>query len=212
MRSQVKINFSISIRIKLSIDYFYFILVLEQNEGALKSETLVKEKKRYYLDLKENDRGRFLRIAMVVSRGPRAQIAIPAQGLKEFRENLTEILDKYNDGTTDDAGSGNEQNKPEALQFTNANSKSLKASNKTFYFDLGSNARGSFLKINEVRANQFRTNITVPVKFIEAFRDQLTLVLQEDATKQALLSATNEADDEEQDKETTTVNSNESKA
>lgn len=37
---------------------------------ALKSEFLVRENRKYYLDLKENQRGRFLRIRQTVNRGP----------------------------------------------------------------------------------------------------------------------------------------------
>lgn len=33
-----------------------------ENDGLIKSETIVKDRKRYYLDLKENQRGRFLRV------------------------------------------------------------------------------------------------------------------------------------------------------
>jgi hypothetical protein len=32
-------------------------------DGKLKSECIVKENRRYYLDLKENARGRFLRVS-----------------------------------------------------------------------------------------------------------------------------------------------------
>ena len=34
-------------------------------DGKLKSEQMVKENRRYYLDLKENQRGRFLRVSTV---------------------------------------------------------------------------------------------------------------------------------------------------
>ncbi len=33
-----------------------------QQDGRLKSATMVRENRRYYLDLKENNRGRFLRV------------------------------------------------------------------------------------------------------------------------------------------------------
>lgn len=36
-------------------------------DGKLKSETMVKENRRYYLDLKENARGRFLRVSVCVA-------------------------------------------------------------------------------------------------------------------------------------------------
>ena len=35
-------------------------------DGKLKSETMVKDNRRYYLDLKENSRGRFLRVSFPV--------------------------------------------------------------------------------------------------------------------------------------------------
>lgn len=35
-------------------------------DGKLKSEVMVKENRRYYLDLKENNRGRFLRVRFVI--------------------------------------------------------------------------------------------------------------------------------------------------
>ncbi len=35
-----------------------------EEDGLLKSQTLVRDRKRYYLDLKENQRGRFLRVSV----------------------------------------------------------------------------------------------------------------------------------------------------
>lgn len=157
---------------------------------VIKSDTIIKDQKRYYMDLKSNERGRFLRIAMVMNRGPRAQIAIPALGLVEFKKHFSEILEKYNNETEADVAARELAEAASGLSL--ANCKSLKVSNKTFYFDLGTNARGSFLRISELRANQFRTNITVPVKSIQAFRDQLTLVLEEKATIDALSAAAND--------------------
>ncbi|UYV75885.1 PURA [Cordylochernes scorpioides] len=66
-------------------------------DGKLKSEVMVKDNRRYYLDLKENTRGRFLRVSQTIARGgPRSQIAIPAQGMIEFRDALTDLLEEYN--------------------------------------------------------------------------------------------------------------------
>ncbi|KAG1649773.1 Transcriptional activator protein Pur-beta [Nymphon striatum] len=69
-------------------------------DGKLKSEMMVKDNRRYYLDLKENSRGRFLRVSQTIARaGPRSQIAIPAQGMIEFRDALTDLLEEF--GTED---------------------------------------------------------------------------------------------------------------
>lgn len=97
-------------------------------DGKLKSEMMIKDNRRYYLDLKENTRGRFLRVSSMKSDGghhpnsqgrknkqfismmlqvsqtitrggPRSQIAIPAQGMIEFRDALTDLLEEF--GTND---------------------------------------------------------------------------------------------------------------
>lgn len=159
------------------------------NDGLIKSETIVKDRKRYYLDLKENQRGRFLRVSMVVSRGPRAYLAIPAQGLIEFKDHLSELLDKYGLDLEGESGaepgaqsaaprdtSAGSTGRAAAQASNNDNlpeSKSLRADNKTFYFDCGSNQRGVFLKISEVRQNRYRTSITVPEKFLKEFQEQI---------------------------------------
>merc|ERR1719228_114436 len=64
-------------------------------DGKLKSEMMIKNSRRYYVDLKENVRGRFLRVSQTITRGgPRSQIAIPAQGMIEFRDALTDLIEE----------------------------------------------------------------------------------------------------------------------
>jgi hypothetical protein len=53
-------------------------------DDVLKSEKLAVERKNFFFDLKENPRGRFLRITEDVN-GRRDTIIIPAPGLEEFR-------------------------------------------------------------------------------------------------------------------------------
>ncbi|XP_025088576.1 transcriptional activator protein Pur-alpha-like isoform X2 [Pomacea canaliculata] len=148
-------------------------------DGKLKSETIVKDNRRYYLDLKENQRGRFLRVTMVVCSeqvsqtiprgGPRSQIAIPAQGMIEFRDALTELLDEFG---TDDQEPQNEL--PE--------SRSMRVENKMFYFDVGSNRRGVYLRVSEVR-NNFRTAVTIPERSWARFRDVLSEFVDKSSIK-----------------------------
>lgn len=62
----------------VSVHSAHFEIKLQKPEAGgstqLKSETLMFESRRYYLDLRENARGRFLRVAQTVSlprgRGP----------------------------------------------------------------------------------------------------------------------------------------------
>ncbi|XP_043250694.1 transcriptional activator protein Pur-beta isoform X2 [Colletes gigas] len=131
------------------------------NDGKLKSEVMTKDNRRYYLDLKENTRGRFLRVSHPVSQtitrgGPRTQIAIPAQGMIEFRDALTDLLEEYG---TDDGYKGD---LPEG--------RYMRVDSKNFYFDIGQNNRGIYMRISEVKTH-FRTAITVPEKSWARFRD-----------------------------------------
>lgn len=137
----------------------------KENDGVIKSETFIKDRKRYYMDLKENQKGRFLKVSMVVPgpRGARTQVAIPAQGLIEFKDQLIDMLERYN--TLPEEESADQSELPD--------SKSLRADNKTFYFDCGSNQRGVFLKISEVRQNRFRTSIKIPEQYLAQFAEQI---------------------------------------
>ena len=60
-------------------------------EETLKTEKLQIERKTFILSLKENPRGRFLRITEDVG-GRRDTIIIPAPGLEDFKKVLDEIV------------------------------------------------------------------------------------------------------------------------
>ena len=60
------------------------------NEETLKTERLQIERKLFVLALKENPRGRFLRITEDAS-GRRDSIIVPATGLEEFRQMIEDM-------------------------------------------------------------------------------------------------------------------------
>ncbi|KAI7789717.1 purine-rich element-binding protein gamma [Triplophysa rosa] len=139
----------------------------EQTHRVLKSELIERDNRKYYLDLKENQRGRFLRIRQTVTRGHGTMgyygqgieqtIVLPAQGLIEFRDALSQLIDDYGDDEPERAARNHDESPelPEAASF--------RVDNKRFYFDVGSNRFGVFLKISEVR-QPYRNTITVPLK------------------------------------------------
>ncbi|CDQ79366.1 unnamed protein product [Oncorhynchus mykiss] len=150
----------------------------EHTHRVLKSEFIERDNRKYYLDLKENQRGRFLRIRQTVSRGHGAigyygqgidqTIVLPAQGLIEFRDALSQLIEDYgDDDATDELGRGN-GNHEESTEFPEA--ASFRVDNKRFYFDVGSNRYGVFLKISEVK-QPYRNTITVPMKAWAKFGD-----------------------------------------
>lgn len=128
-------------------------------DGKLKSEFMKKDDKRYFLDLKENSRGRFLRVSQVV-RYTRQHVAFPATLLVELRNSINEVLEEFG---TDDGDTG-EQSLPE--------SRECRIEQKKFYFDVGRNDRGVFLRLTEAK-NNFRQNITIPRSGWKQMRDIL---------------------------------------
>jgi len=65
-------------------------------EDTLKSERIQIERKSFLMTLKENPRGRFLRISEEVG-GKRNSIIIPATGLKDFKKLLDEMATSSNE-------------------------------------------------------------------------------------------------------------------
>jgi hypothetical protein len=61
------------------------------NEDTLKSDKVQIERKTFLFTLKENPRGRFLRITEDVG-GRRDTIIVPATGLEEFKKLLDDMV------------------------------------------------------------------------------------------------------------------------
>jgi hypothetical protein len=60
-------------------------------DSVLKSENIAVERKTFVFDLRENPRGRFLRITEDAN-GRRDSIVIPAPGLEDFRRAIDDII------------------------------------------------------------------------------------------------------------------------
>lgn len=144
----------------------------QREDSVLKSDMLQKDNRRYFLDLKENKRGRFLRVSMSIPMSRvRPQVVIPAQGMIEIRDTLTDLLNEF--GTDDHAST---ELLPEP--------QSLRVDNKMFYFDVAQNRRGTFMRISEVRPT-VRTAITVPQHSWKKFRDILSEFVERSEAEKA---------------------------
>src|SRR5580698_4126416 len=66
------------------------------NEETLKTEKVQIERKTFVLTLKENPRGRFLRITEDVA-GRRDTIIVPSTGLEDFKKLLDEMVKASNE-------------------------------------------------------------------------------------------------------------------
>ncbi|KAA3456536.1 transcription factor Pur-alpha 1-like isoform X2 [Gossypium australe] len=110
------------------------------NDVELVCKTLQVEHKLFYFDLKENPRGRYLKISEKTS-ATRSTIIVPSTGISWF-------LDLFN-------------------YYVNSDdhdlfSKELQLDTKVFYFDIGENRRGRFLKVSEASVSRNRSTIIVP--------------------------------------------------
>merc|ERR1712038_205326 len=133
-------------------------------QGELKSEVMYKDDKKYHMDLKENARGRFLKVSETFTRGysrfqVRSQVFIPAEGMDEFQQNLGELINEYDTGDAEDA-------------LAAPQNRHLRVENKNFYFDIKRNAQGRYMTISEVKGN-YRNSILIPEIGWENFRDVL---------------------------------------
>eukprot|EP00268_Persea_americana_P018166 TRINITY_DN1898_c0_g1_i6.p1 TRINITY_DN1898_c0_g1~~TRINITY_DN1898_c0_g1_i6.p1 ORF type:complete len:218 (+),score=28.78 TRINITY_DN1898_c0_g1_i6:125-778(+) len=110
------------------------------NDAELVSKTLQVEHKLFYFDLKENPRGRYLKISEKTA-ATRSTIILPVGAIVWFLD----LFDYY-------------VNNDDQEVF----SKELQLDAKVFYFDIGENKRGRFLKISEASVNRNRSTIIVP--------------------------------------------------
>lgn len=110
------------------------------NDVELLCKTLQVEHKLFYFDLKENPRGRYLKISEKTS-ATRSTIIVPFSGISWF-------LDLFNYYVNSDD--------------QDVFSKELQLDTKVFYFDIGENRRGRFLKVSEASVSRNRSTIIVP--------------------------------------------------
>ncbi len=88
------------------------------------------ESKFFYLDLKENQRGYYLKVSEKGAARERSTVVVPADGVPYFAE----LFRFYAQGGVE-AGAGT--------------AKNLRLESKVFFFEVGENPRGRFLRINE---------------------------------------------------------------
>ena len=95
--------------------------------GDLASRTLVLETKRFYLDVKENTRGRFIKIAEISADGRKNQILMTMPTAAQFRQHLVSFIEYYQDLDPVD---------PQRLQSGELRSEVMFKDDKKYHIDL----------------------------------------------------------------------------
>jgi len=165
-KNQILMNFSTATQFSQNlVQFLNFYRDLKKldpdnlSQGELKSEVMYKDDKKYHMDLKENARGRFLKVSETTRGFSRFQVFIPADGMEELQHNLGELIEEYDNGDIEET-------------FPEPQNKHLRIENKSFHFDIKSNQQGRYMSISEVKGN-FRNSILVPESGWESFRDVL---------------------------------------
>lgn len=153
----------------------------ERNDPTeLESKTVLIQNKRFYLDVKENNRGRFLKIAEVTPGGHKNRVTMSLQLLPEFRNLLSEFVDHYASlGPSTMEGQGDQEEDPAARRPL----KSVKMvkGQRRYFMDLKENSRGRYLRVrapgqsNEIPQQQ----IVLPASGMVEFRDAITGLIEQ---------------------------------
>merc|ERR1712130_610235 len=140
-------------------------------QGELASRTLVLESKRFYLDVKENQRGRFIKIAEISADGRKNQILMSLSTTAQFSQNLIEFIEFYRDLKDVD---------PDNLFQGELKSEVMYKDDKKYHMDLKENARGRFLKVSETFTRGYsRFQVFIPADGMAEFQHNLGELIDE---------------------------------
>jgi len=127
----------------------------------LASRVLNVDKKRYYIDVKQNERGKFIQIVALLSGGRKSRVYLSLPVAKK----LTGMLEK--------ASSIEKSEYPKPLGR-------LTSGQRIYFADLRKNEHGAFLRLTQTFSRaQKRFSVYIPIEGIEDFRKLLVEVTDE---------------------------------
>ncbi|XP_003385724.1 PREDICTED: transcriptional activator protein Pur-alpha-like [Amphimedon queenslandica] len=122
------------------------------------SESFNQGKRRFYVDLRQNSMGCYLKVTQATPT-MRKFVLIPAEILEKVEEHFLNMLDKF--GTSHSQDDSSPPRSPQNSQPPLPGSHEVRAGSKTFYFDVERNDRGVFLRLTELLPTR-RTHINIP--------------------------------------------------
>lgn len=140
------------------------------------------ESKRLYVSLRENERGRFLKISEAeTSSGQKHKMIVPASGIAQLRELVSRVA------AEDQRLGASTTNKPEEPLETGAQrgppkplyTERMTISGRRFFLDLLVNARGRYFKLSHVPLTGNRVQITLPASGLTLFGNTIQKVIDE---------------------------------
>ncbi|KAI5734503.1 uncharacterized protein LOC103512274 isoform X2 [Diaphorina citri] len=190
-RNQIHISMSVVGHLR---DHLNALLTAHQNTPrhryrdthTIKSEVLIKDTRRYFLDLKDNGRARFVTISQLLPVGGKlSSIAFPAQDLGPIIGLISDLQQEHSCPEDEDGA-------PEGNY--------MRCNNKRFFFNVSKNGKGTFMRISEVVPPSYRASITIPERswdrFIETFHQTCDLYKSAECSTSRPESQCDKASDE----------------
>jgi len=144
---------------------------LAPSEETLAESIVQVQAKRFFIDLKLNLRGKFLKVTEVADRGTRNKIIIPEEGIVRFYEAMHTFAARHaRDSTPAQLASDDKS--------VTVQSDMMTVDGKMFYLDLIDNNRGRVMKVSQIASEQ-RVSIMLPAIGLEGFTGALASVLRE---------------------------------
>mmetsp|Transcript_22618 Transcript_22618/g.31524 ORF Transcript_22618/g.31524 Transcript_22618/m.31524 type:complete len:259 (+) Transcript_22618:140-916(+) len=155
-----------------------------------------KVAREFGFEVKENPRGRYLRIEEMRGGvgGQRSLLLVPEgegghpTGWGLFYSAVAEVVERF--GLLDPHDPSSIASQPglaDGVAMSAGQSQNtVAAGNKTFFFDIGENSRGSYLKITEqVRKMNDRNTIVIPTEALSEFHAMFTKMMEQALPKES---------------------------
>lgn len=134
----------------------------DDNNDELATRSLRIQSKRYYVDVKQNQRGRFMKLVEGLPNGNKNRISFPMSTVPDVRDKLDTFATFWE---AMDSNGGDKE--VEATEDGRLKSDDIRSGQRRIYFDLKENKRGVFLRISSTASyGATRQTVAVPAQGI----------------------------------------------
>jgi len=148
----------------------------DDNNDELATRSLRIQSKRYYVDVKQNARGRFMKLVEGLPNGNKNRISFPMSTVPEVRNKLTSFAEFY----TEMGKESNSCSEKDTSDDGRLKSDDIRSGQRRIYFDLKENKRGVFLRISSTASyGATRQTVALPAQGIVDIRNVLTEMIEE---------------------------------
>lgn len=149
----------------------------DDNNDELATRSLRIQSKRYYVDVKQNQRGRFMKLVEGLPNGDKNRISFPMSTVPEVRDKLTAFADFWQEMEANGATADKDA---EAAEDGRLKTDDIRSGQRRIYFDLKENKRGVFLRISSTASyGATRQTVAVPAQGIVDIRNVLNEMIDE---------------------------------